>query len=139
MLGDYEVLAFLGAAAVLGSLRLDLDALDSVCKLPSIDYQGHVQMELVTRDKAVLKNVISKLCGPELSVTPGYLHNVYNAGQINRHRRDKHQLSPEERWDEFNNWQREVFLYFMDHFNIWEDYKKMNYDLSFTGRGTKSL
>ena len=131
MLGDYEVLAFLSAAVVLGSLRLDLDALDSVCKTPNIDYRGHVQMEWVTRDKAVLKNVIGKLCGPELSVTPGYLRNVYSAGQINRHRRDNHQLSPEERWDEFNNWQREVFLYFMDYYNIWEDYEKMDYDLSF--------
>lgn len=131
MLGDYEVLAFLAAAVVLGSLRLDLDAMEAVCELPNIDYRGHVQMEKVTRDPAILKEVICKLCGPELSVTPGYLQNAFNAGQINRHRRDNHQLSPEERWSTFNNWQRETFLHFMDYFNIGEPHEAMGYDLSF--------
>jgi hypothetical protein len=131
MLGDYEVLAFLGAAVVLGSLRLDLDAIEAVCELPNIDYHGHVQMETVTRGPAVLNDVIGKLCGPELPVTPDYLQNVFSAGQINRHRRDTHQLSPEDRWGTFNKWQRETFLHFMDYFNIGKAYEAMGYDLSF--------
>lgn len=131
MLGDFEVLAFLGAAVVLGSLRLDLDALEHVKKLPNIDFRGHLQMEVVTRDPECLRKMIGELCGPELSVTTDYLQKVFTAGQINRHRRDKRQLSPVQRWNKFNGWQREVFRYFINYFEILDAYEDLGYDLSY--------
>lgn len=131
MLGDYDVLGFLGACAVLGSLRKDLDALETAKKLPYVTYKGEVMMEKVTQDKSTLTDLIDRLANQELTCNQKYTDSVYQTGIINKHKHDSKRLTPEERYNTFTDWQKEAFHYYMNYFNITDPYIAFGYDLSF--------
>ena len=129
--GDLENLAFIGAAAVLGSLRLDLDATAKTKKIPGIDFHGTVKMEEVTQKPEVLRRTIALLSGRALEITENYLEAVYKAGIVNEHKEEQNKRDAAARYLKFNEWQKEVFRYFMQKYKIREDYEKLGYDFSF--------
>lgn len=130
-IGDFENLSFLGACAVLGSLRLDLDAVEKVKDLDFVDFKGFVKMEEVTSNGEVLNELIGRLTDNECPVPLLYLDKVYQAGVINKHKHDSKKLSAEERYATFGPWQKEAFHHFMKIFDLKKDYQKLGYDLSF--------
>jgi hypothetical protein len=131
LIGDYENLAFIGAARVLGSLRLDLDAMDKIENIPFIKYLGEVKMEDVTSKPEILKGLVLKLTNNEIEVSKEYLNEIYKIGQINKHKQDNKKITSQERYESLKDWQQETLLYYLNKYNIIEAYKSFGYDLSF--------
>ncbi|WP_150464657.1 hypothetical protein [Francisella sp. XLW-1] len=136
LVGDYENLAFIGAARVLGSLRLDLDAMKSIQNIPFINYMGEVKMEDVTSKPEILKALILKLTNNEVDVTDEYLNNLYKIGEINKHKQDDKKLTPKERFESLKDWQKETLLYYLNKYNIIKPYEDFGYNLSFLHKGS---
>ena len=129
-IGDFEVLAFFGACAVLESLKLDLDAYKQLSKYAFIDYVGTFQMEKITSDKGFYHDFCLKL-GLENSVNQAYINQVFNLGIINKHKHDNQKLAGEERFKKFSSWQKEVFLHFFDLHGLKSGYESFGYDFNF--------
>lgn len=130
-IGDLENLAFLGAAAVLGSLRLDLDALSRVPTLPGLTFAGHVKMEDITQRPEALQASIDVLSGGTVPVSEAYLDRVYATGVVNAHRADSNKTDAAERYERFLPWQKEAFAHFLGLHRLRSDYESMGYDFSF--------
>ncbi len=129
--GDLENLAFIGAAAVLGSLRLDLSALREVTELKGINFKGHVKMEEVTKHPEKLKEIIASLSGNTLQADESYLDTVYEAGVINEHKKDKNKFDASARYLQFSDWQKETFNYFFEKFDLQSAYESIGYTFHF--------
>jgi len=130
-IGDIENLAFIGAAAILGSLRLDLDAVDKTKQLPKIEYHDHVQMEKITREPDVLREAIRTLSDNTIDGDSAYLSQVFNAGIVNQHKNDSNKHDPELRYQQFTDWQKETFNYFFNLYDLRNSYREMGYNFSF--------
>lgn len=130
-IGETDNLAFIGACSVLLSLKLDIDAIDKVKNIPSLDYRGTIKMEDVTKSEDSISKLLSDLTNNEIYVDQRYLSEVYNTGIINKHKIDKKFISPSERFQTLPEWRKEVLLYFMERFSIIENYEKLGYDLSY--------
>lgn len=134
--GEYDVLCFFGACVVLGSLRLDLDALAKL-QAPGNkadpapwQYLGMVRMEDITRDPNALASLVTRLTGqPELA-DESYLQQVFRQGRINTHNPEAAD-STHQRWTDLNDWQREAFLAFLQHFDLRSAYEKLGYSFAF--------
>lgn len=129
-LGEFENLAFIGAACVLGSLRKDLDAVEKVKTLPGLDFRGYVHMEKITRDPEEFGMFLKRLL-PDAAVSAEYLQSVASTGQINKHKHDSKSLTPAERYASFSEWQKEAFNFYFNHFRLQADYEETGYDFSF--------
>lgn len=129
--GELENLAFIGASVVLGSLRLDLDALDQVTDIGCFNFLGHVKMEDVTRDPEELRRVVSCLSGQMVEADTSYLEQVYRTGVINEHKRDTNKFDPGARFNQFSAWQRETFMYFFEKYRLQSAYEQMGYQFDF--------
>ena len=128
--GDFEYLAFLGACAVLESLKFDLDAYQNIDQVEKLDYVGTYRMEDLTKDPEYFKGFFESLL-PDENADPLYLQSVFNTGQINKHKHDNKKLTPEERYDTFEEWQKEAFHYFFDKFGLFDGYSSFGYELEF--------
>ncbi len=129
--GELDNLAFIGASAVLGSLRKDLDAERQVPGLSRITYKSIVRMEEVTANPAELTRVIREISDGRCEVSPDYLKDVYNAGIVNEHKKDSHKTDAHKRYGMFSPWQKEIFNYFFEKYNLRESYEPYGYDFSF--------
>jgi hypothetical protein len=129
-LGDFENLAFIGAACVLGSLRIDLNALEQVKKIPQIHFNGYLQMEKVTGDPEEYKKFISTLL-PGIELTENYISSVFSTGAINKHKHDAKKITVDERYATWSDWQKEVFLFYFNKYDLRNEYEKLGYDFSF--------
>ncbi len=129
--GDIENLAFIGASAVLGSLRKDLDAYDIVKNINAYNYLGAIKMEEVTNNPDVLSGIIAKLTNGRLSVDEIYLRKVFRTGVVNEHKSDKNKTDASARYQHFNEWQKEVFKYFFEKYQLKNAYESYGYDFSF--------
>ncbi|MBW1731454.1 MAG: hypothetical protein JRJ75_11280 [Deltaproteobacteria bacterium] len=130
-IGDLENLAFIGASAVLGSLRLDFDAEEKLGELPGIYFLGHIKMEDITVSPETLSNVIQILSHQELDADDNYLRTVYSMGIVNQHKNDPNKHNAREKYLKFTDWQKKVFLYFMNLYDLVKPYQRLGYDLSF--------
>lgn len=130
-LGDIEILSFIGAARVLGSLRLDLDALDSINDVEFVNYLGEVKMEEVTKEPDVLKELILRLSDNEIILTDEYLREIFEIGKINKHKTDIKSLSTLEKYIQMTEWQKEVLNFYLDKYKIIEPYKSFGYNFDF--------
>lgn len=129
-LGDIENLSFIGACAVLESLKFDLD---SYCKIESIDninFKGTVKMEDLTLKKEIFSSFMNSLGLREFN-NEKYLEEVFNTGIVNKHKHDKLILSPEERFNQFLPWQKEVFIYFFQLHELRDKYAEFGYNFEF--------
>ncbi|WP_018249182.1 hypothetical protein [Orenia marismortui] len=129
--GKYENLAFFGAARVLGSLKLDIDACKNIYKIPFINYMGEVKMEEITQNPKVLTQLIERVTDNKVKVTQEYLDNVYRVGKINKHKMDNKEFDPRERFESLERWKKETLIYYLKKFNIIQSYEKLGYNLSF--------
>ncbi|MFK7845722.1 MAG: hypothetical protein AB8G77_10500 [Rhodothermales bacterium] len=129
--GELENLAFIGAAVVLGSLRLDLDALERVAEIPGIHFKGHTKMEEITKIPNVLTDSIAGLSDNVLHTDASYLTRVYDAGVINEHKKDSNKFDAKARYDQFTDWQKETFNYFFSKFELKSAYEKIGYDFDY--------
>lgn len=133
LVGEYENLAFIGAARVLGSLKLDLDAIKQIKNIPFINYLGEIKMEEVTTKPEVLKDLILKLTNHEIEVSKEYLNEIYKIGQINKHKQDSKNLTPKERFESLKDWQKETLIYYLKKYDIIEEYQKYGYYFDYLG------
>lgn len=134
MLGDNEILSFICAARVLESLHLDLKGeieLESMEIPDSIRFLGHVKMEEITSRDFDFRKLFTTLGFSDLEVTPEYLAAVYGSGKLNRHKKERKDLTVRDLYHSFSPWQKEVFLHFFNKYNLKDPYTKMGYDLSF--------
>jgi hypothetical protein len=130
-LGEYKNLSFIGAARVLGSLKLDFDVVDKVNNIPFIDYYGEIKMEDITTQRNALLKLVKMISGNDLMEGEKYINEVFSIGKINAHQKNKKKLSNAEIFNQFTDWQKEVFLYYARKYNIIDQYCKWGYDLSF--------
>jgi len=130
-IGKYEYLAFIGAARVLGSLKLDIEAMLELSKIPFINYLGEVKMEELTSERKAFVNLIKKITDDSIDITEEYLDEVYNIGKINKHKNDNIKLSSQERFESFTDWQKEVFLFYMNKYEVIDAYEVFGYNLSY--------
>lgn len=133
LIGEPQNLAWVGACAVLGSLRLDLDAQAAVEAMPWVDWVGEVKMEEVTRDRQVLAGLVDRLSGGRLAAPAHWLDQVFAVGEVNRHRIAGARLSPADRYASLAPWQREVLHHYLDLYEIVPAYTAKGYDFSFLG------
>ncbi len=131
LVGDYENLAFIGASRVLGSLRLDLDAMNEIKNIPFINYLSEVKMEEVTARPEILKDLILKLTNDEVEVTKEYLDDIYKIGQINKHKEDNKKLTAKERFESLTDWQKETLLYYLNKYKIIKAYEDFGYTFNY--------
>ena len=130
-IGDLENLAFLGAAAVLGSLRLDLNAIGRVKAIPEVNFLGHIQMEEITAKPEVLQHSIKNISDGSMKVNGEYLETVYATGIVNQHKDDVDKRDALARYNKFSDWQKETFHYFMKKYDLCKAYEQIDYDFSF--------
>lgn len=129
-LGEIDTLSFFGACAVLESLRMDLDAKEKISDYSYLHFQGVVQMENITSKRDAFAGMATNL---GLEVTHEYLNNVFSTGVVNPHKKDKKKLTPQERYNEFLPWQKEVFNHFFAMHNLRDSYSGFGYELDFVG------
>ena len=130
-LGDFENLAFIGAARILGSLRLDLDALEKLHDLSFIDYLGEVRMEDITANPKALSALIMKISSQQVEIKDSYLESIFQIGHINKHRKDNIKITPEERYNSLADWQKEVINFYLKKYSIVDEYKKFSYNFDY--------
>ena len=129
-MGDFENLAFIGACAILESLKFDLDAYSKLDQIKNINFCGTFQMEEITSDKEKYKLFLTQLDLQDY-ISENYLNEVFKTGIVNKHKHDSKKLTPEERYNQFLPWQKEVFNHFLNLHNLSEDYTNFGYDLKF--------
>ncbi|MEZ4972119.1 MAG: hypothetical protein R2820_02365 [Cyclobacteriaceae bacterium] len=129
-LGEMECLTFLGACAIMSSLKLDLEAYKGINNISNINFVGTYQMELLTSDRNEFKYFVETLTGDSVC-TNEYLDKVFNAGVINKHKSDSKKLSPADRYNSFCPWQKDSFNYFFNFNSLQSDYGSFGYDLNF--------
>ncbi len=129
--GDLENLAFIGASVVLGSLRMDLDAEEEVPALQGVNYKKVVRMERVTTDPGELDRVVREISDSQCRASRSYLENVYKAGIVNEHKKDRNKTDAARRYMMFSPWQKEVFNHFFEKYNLRRAYEAYGYDFSF--------
>lgn len=130
-IGDFENLAFIGACAILESLKLDLKAYSKVGTIKNIDFSGTFQMEEITSNKLIYQEFLNSL-GLSSSSAEDYLDDVFKTGIVNKHKSDSKKLSSFERFHEFLPWQKEVFLYFFNLHDLKKPYESFGYNFDYT-------
>jgi hypothetical protein len=132
MPGDYEVLCFFGACITLGSLRLDLDALEDIKENGDNrwGYRGTVRMEDVTQSSKAFADLVNLISDRADLVDDKYLDSVFRSGPINVHKLGNHG-NTERSWAALADWQKEAFQAFLERFPIRESYQDLSYDFSF--------
>jgi hypothetical protein len=130
-IGEYHYLAFLGACAILGSLKKDCDAYDSINNEKNLDFIGGIKMESVTQDREAFKGLLFNLTGNASIITDNYIGQVFQSGAINTHKKDKVKVTAEQRYYSFEPWQKDAFIYFFEKFKLRPIYESFGYDFSY--------
>ncbi|MCM2131849.1 hypothetical protein [Larsenimonas rhizosphaerae] len=134
--GDYQIICFASACAVLGSLELDIKAINEISgngKIP-FDYRGIIRMEDIIGNDNGFSEFISDLSGGNIFSTEEYRKKIRGIGKINRHHRSAPDGSAK-RWEQLSIWQKELFIYFFSHFELRGFYESIGYDFSFLDAG----
>jgi hypothetical protein len=130
--GDFNNLCFFSACVILGSLRLDLDALETIQKSTDNpwNYQGTVRMEEITQSPTRFSKLIEQITNKNDLVSKEYINNIYNIGRVNIHNKEA-SLGIIQRWNDLKKWQKETFVLFFRRFNIQSSYESMGYNFDF--------
>ncbi|XKE45431.1 hypothetical protein LG302_19120 [Halomonas organivorans] len=129
-LGDLETLAFFCAARVLGSLRLDLDAMKDIDDIENLKNLGILRMEDVTTSRESLIELFDRLFLGKITCDRRYLDHVYGIGEINTHKTGK-KKSGRTRYINMTPWQQEVLCFYMDKYNLKKPYAQYGYSLDY--------
>ncbi|BDW96369.1 hypothetical protein MACH10_20540 [Thalassospira tepidiphila] len=130
--GDYEVICFASACAVLGSLRLDVDATEklTVYEGAPFDYLGPVLMEDIISSPEAVARLAYLLTSGQAEISDSYLEDVAGVKKVNRH----NHASPDgtlARWGMLPPWQKKLFANFFSHFELRTPYENMGYNFDF--------
>lgn len=130
--GDFALVCFLGACVVLGSLRLDIDALTELAKDDEAPwaYRGFVKMEEVTQNPGTYAERLGRLTNQKLEADSQHLHSVFSKVRVNVHNHFAPQ-GTEARWQSLQPWQRDAFRAYFNHFQLQSAYEEYGYDFSF--------
>ncbi len=129
-MGDIENLAFIGACAIMESLKKDIDAYISLSSLKNINFCGTFKMEEITNDPKIYSLFCSQLGLNEL-ISEEYLNKVFSTGVVNKHKSDDQKLSSKERYLSLVPWQKEVFNHFFNLHDLKKPYEKFGYDFTY--------
>ncbi|MBO6657188.1 MAG: hypothetical protein JJ934_09845 [Pseudomonadales bacterium] len=121
-LEDWSVLSFLAAAQHQFVLVHDQTCVKGV---------ANVCMERVTTEPELFRSMIEALSKKTLVADDDYINGVFNMGNVNRHTNDRKITTPEERFELWNDWQREAYKHFMEQSGIDTVYSQVGYDFSF--------
>ncbi|MCR9253799.1 MAG: hypothetical protein NXI20_25515 [bacterium] len=130
-IGETDKLAFIGACSVLSSLRKDIDAIQEIENANHLDYKGVIKMEEITQNPETLELLLQKISDESINIDDSYFDSVYKLGAINKHKKDSKKITASERFSALEDWQKEVFVFFMKKFNLTEEYSKFGYDLTY--------
>ncbi len=116
-----RVLGFLGACANLYNLASDV----------AVPLTAHtVQMEKVTTSPSTFRDVVKYLSEGALHADSELLEQVYQVGPLNAHQ-GRPARTPHETFAEFEAWQKEAFVYFLNATRLQPSYETYGYDFSF--------
>ncbi|WP_342804680.1 hypothetical protein [Alteromonas sp. M12] len=131
-IGEYKYLAFIGACAILSSIKKDCDVYEVVVGTnKNIDFIGTFTMESITQDREKFRQMLFLLTDNSDLATEDYLDKVFDEGVINRHKKDKKKMTSAERYMSFEPWQKETFDYFFGKFELRLPYESFGYDFSY--------
>ena len=88
-------------------------------------------MEQITNDPDYFRGVVEHLSSKTITIGDDYIEDVFQMGHVNRHASSRTPLTPEERFSNWSNWQREAFTHFMEESRISEVYSQLGYDFEF--------
>jgi hypothetical protein len=130
--GDYEVICFASACAVLGSLRLDIEAEQKIASFNEtpFDYLGPIKMENIVSSPNEVGKLVTLLTAGEAVVSAQYLNNVASVKKVNRH----NHASPDgtlARWEILPYWQKKLFVNFFTYFDLRTPYEEIGYNFDF--------
>ncbi|MBU2878011.1 hypothetical protein [Aliiglaciecola lipolytica] len=131
-IGEYKYLAFIGACAILSSIKKDCDAYELIDRnKTNIDFIGTFTMESITQERESFKQMLSKLTDNSALTSVDYLDKVFGEGEINRHKKDSKKITSRERYNSFEPWQKDTFNYFFKKFDLRSKYESFGYDFSY--------
>ena len=129
--GDLDNLAFIGACAILQSLKEDVQAYPAVIKSANIEFKGTYHMEKLTTSKDYYSSLCENLNLKDFMDTK-YIEAVFKTGVVNKHKSDNKILTPVDRYNSFNEWQKEVYNHFLILNNLVEPYCQFGYPMATT-------
>lgn len=121
-LEDWSVLSFLAAAQHQFVLVHDQTCVKGVANIP---------MEKVTAEPEYFGSVLAALSKNRIKPDANYINSVFDMGNVNRHTSDRKIVTPQERYESWDEWKREAFRYFMKQSGIDSVYSQVGYDFSF--------
>ena len=133
-IGSYENLSFFCACRVLESLETDLEILkdENFSQNKNINFKGFITKEDMTSDRDYYADILGRLGFVNDEIGSSYVDKVFKSGKINKHKMDKLDKIPQERYEGFLPWQKEVFNYFFNKYKLIKPYyTELNYDFSF--------
>lgn len=133
--GDLEVLSFFAACATLQGPAADFIAGDTLLEQGLTNYVGSVRQEHVTRDPAVLRDLVDRLSSGSVNCPPEYLEAVIGDSPRNIHNSRVLPKDAAALFAAWQPWQQEAFAFCLDHFNLRKRYRSEGYDLSMVPPG----
>jgi hypothetical protein len=133
-IGEYRYLAFIGACAILSSLKKDINAYKAVESSKSLDFIGTYKMESTTTDKRDFSELLVNLTGDSSIITEDYLSQVFSGGAINTHKKDNLKITPKQRYESFEPWQQDTFNFFFDKFELRAHYESFGYEFLYLNK-----
>lgn len=119
---DQDVLAFLSATMHMHNLKRDQDIAP---ECPT------VRMEDITGDKQQFKNLVGDLTENSIDVGEDYVDAVFSRGPINKHSKGSRLSTPEEKYNFWDEWKKEAFIYAFERTGLRDSYGRFGYDFSF--------
>ncbi|MDA9276926.1 hypothetical protein N9P56_00950 [Flavobacteriaceae bacterium] len=129
-MGELDNLAFIGACAILESLRFDIDSYSQIENIDNLNYLGTFKMEEITSNEEKYSLFFKRLGLIEYQDNH-YIEKVFKTGIVNKHKHDSKKLTPQERYNQFLPWQKEVFNHFFSLHSLKEFYQKIGYNIEF--------
>lgn len=122
--GDLKVLSFFAALRALDGLEADLKAMDWVKDRPEYNWRGTVAFETVTADPLELATIGEALGG---APGPAYPAEIAALPVLNRHVGTEVPLTTEQKWDAWQDWQREAFQIWFEQLDLSAKYSEFGY------------
>lgn len=121
---DWNFILFCAACVRLNEIKNDFVTIEK----HNMQNIQHYKMEETTTDAEVLKRLIKSITSDEILIGDAYIEQVYAEGKVNKHRSKT--LSIEEQYNDWYEWQRDIFNLYMNKLSLHEHYRKLSYDIS---------
>lgn len=119
-INDYKILSYFDALVGLHKLHQEVNLYNDVF---------HIQIEK-TKEYSYFREIIEYISGGKLEADEDYLSTIIKSPVLNSHTH----LMADTLNDKYNNlldWEKELFLIFIEKSNIYKSYEKLGYDFNF--------